>query len=77
MKCAKCGGEHVKITMQQVGAKTRTKKMGCLWSLGRLFMICMTCGLWLLVGKRHRTGNTKFIHKKYAVCQDCGYSWRV
>ena len=77
MKCVKCGSENVTITMQQVGGKTRTKKMGCLWSIGRWLLILCTCGLWLLLGRRKSTSNTKFKNVKYAICQECGHSWKI
>lgn len=77
MKCKHCGSENVTISIQQVGAKTRTRRTGCLWSIGRCFLIFMTGGLWLLIGKRKGTSNTKFKNVKVAICQDCGHSWNV
>ena len=77
MKCVKCGSENVTINMVQKSAKTRTRGTGCLWSLGRLMLICFTCGLWLLVGKRKGTSGTKYRNVKHAVCQNCGHSWKI
>lgn len=77
MKCPKCGSENVNVTSEQTSAKTKGKGMGCLYSLGRLMLICFTFGLWLLVGKRNSTGNTKFKYSTVAICQNCGHKWKV
>jgi len=77
MTCPKCNSQNVNVTAEQTGGKTSIKKSGCLWSLGRLFMIVITCGLWLLVGKRKGTGRTKFKYRTVAICQSCGYRWNV
>ena len=77
MKCVKCGNENVTINMVQESSKARTRSTGCLWSLGRLMLICFTCGLWLLVGKRKLTSKIKHKNVKYAVCQNCGHSWKI
>ena len=77
MKCPKCGSEEVTVTTEQVSGKTRTIHTGCLWELGRLCLIICTCGLWLLIGKRKETGNTKFKNQTVAICQKCGHKWNV
>lgn len=34
MTCPKCNSENVNVTVEQVGGKTRTRKMGCLlWKI--------------------------------------------
>ena len=77
MTCPKCNNENVNVMVEQVGGKTRTRKTGCLWGLGRLMLIFCTCGLWLFIGKRKETDNTKFKNKTAAICQNCGYKWYV
>ncbi len=77
MVCPKCKSENVTVTMEQTGGKTRTRNTGCLWTLGRWFLILCTCGLWLLVGRRKSTGNTKFKNKTVALCQNCGHKWYI
>jgi hypothetical protein len=77
MTCINCGSEHVTLSMERVGDKTRTRNAGCLWALGRFFLILCTCGLWLLVGKRRATSNTTAITKRAALCQDCGHHWFI
>lgn len=75
MKCPKCGSEHVNVSIEQVSSKTKIRKMGCLWGLCRLTLIICTCGLWLLVGKRSRTGKTVHKNKTVCVCQNCAHKW--
>lgn len=77
MKCPKCGSENVNVMVEQATAKTRTRKTGCLWRIGRLFLIICTCGLWLIIGKRKSTSNTQYKNKTVAVCQNCGHRWEV
>ena len=77
MVCPKCGSNNVNVMTEQATAKTRQKKMGCLWSIGRGFLILCTCGLWLLVGRRSGTGKTKFKNNTVAICQNCGHKWNV
>lgn len=77
MVCPKCGCQNVVVTSEQVSAKTKGRKMGCLWSLGRLCLIVCTCGLWLLVGKRKTTGKTTYQNRTVAICQECGNKWQV
>lgn len=77
MTCLKCGSEKVNIQIVQTGAKTRERRRGCLWTLGRWTLILCTCGLWLLVGKSKGKHKTKIEHKKIALCQNCGFEWDV
>jgi hypothetical protein len=77
MVCPKCSSTNVVITSEQVSGKTSVRGKGCLWSLGRGILICMTFGLWLLVGKRKGTEKTKFKNQTVAICQNCGYRWKV
>jgi hypothetical protein len=77
MVCPKCGSTNVMVTTEQVSGKARKKDMGCLWSIGRWFMIICTCGLWLLVGRRKGTDKMKYKNKTVAICQNCGNKWNV
>ena len=77
MICPKCGSQNVNVQIEQISAKTKTRKMGCLWRIGRLLLIICTAGLWLLIGKRKGTEKTKFKNKTVVVCQDCGYHWNI
>ena len=66
MICPKCNSENVNVMLEQVSGKTRTRGMGCLWTLIRWFLIICTLGLWLLIGKRKGTSNTKFKNQTVA-----------
>lgn len=77
MICPKCGSENVNVMTEQVGAKTKSNNMGCLWTLGRYCLIFCTCGLWLLVGKRSGRSKTQFENQTVAVCQNCGHKWNM
>ena len=75
--CPKCRSTNVSFQMVQTGAVTTTKKRGCLFSLGRLFLICVTCGLWLVFGRKKEKSRTTYSHTKVAICQNCGYQWNA
>jgi hypothetical protein len=75
--CSNCGSENVSVQIVQTAAKSRTKNKGCLYTLGRWFLIICTCGLWLLFGKKKAKTTTKFINKKVAICQNCANQWNV
>ena len=75
MQCPRCGSSNVNVQFVQQSATTKTKKTGCLLKLGRLFLILITCGLWLVFGKKKEKSQTMFDNQKRAVCQKCGNSW--
>lgn len=77
MICARCGSDKVNVQIIQTGSKTKKRRTGCLWGLGRLILIICTLGLWLLVGKRKGTDNTKVKNETKAICQNCGHTWDV
>lgn len=73
MICPRCRSDRVSI--QVITDSARTRKRGCLWGIGRLFLILCTCGLWLLIGRSK--SKTKMQTHKEAICQNCGYSFHV
>ena len=73
--CPACGSNNVSVQMVQDNMRTSTKGNGCLWGLGRMLLICCTCGLWLLVGKHKATSTTTVSSRKVHVCQNCGNTW--
>lgn len=77
MQCPNCGSTNVNVQIEQTSAKTKSRDMGCLWSIGRLCLIICTCGLWLLIGRRSKTGKTKFKNRTVAICQNCGNKWYI
>ena len=77
MTCPRCGNQNVNVQLVQMGARTSTKKKGCLYGIARFLLICCTGGLWLLFGKKKATSKTVFAHAKQAVCSNCGHSWTI
>lgn len=75
MTCKKCGSSNVSIQIEQIGSETSYRKRGCLWTIGRWFLILCTCGLWLLIGRAAGKGKTKNKNKTVAICQSCGHKW--
>lgn len=73
MICPKCGSEHVNI---QAVTEAKTKRRGCFrWALWILLAIC-TCGLILIIPAITNSRTKSKTHSE-AVCQNCGYRWRV
>lgn len=77
LRCARCGSCNVQISIVQTGAKTNTRNASLSSRIGRLLLIYLTAGIWLLVTKRKTQSKTKYTNQKMAVCQNCGYSWNV
>ena len=77
LRCASCGSCNVQISIVQTGAKTNTRNASLSSRIGRLLLIYLTAGIWLLVTKRKTQSKTKYTNQKMAVCQNCGYSWNV
>lgn len=77
MVCPKCKSENVTVATEQVGGKTKSNNMGCLWTLGRWTMIICTLGLWLVIGKRKETHKTSVKNQTVGICQSCGHKWKI
>lgn len=77
MVCPKCKSDNVTVTTETTKMSTRNRSRGCLWRIGRAFLIFCTCGLWLLVGKTKGKSNTKVKNKTVCICQNCGYKWYI
>jgi predicted nucleic-acid-binding Zn-ribbon protein len=73
MICPKCGSTNV---ITQAVTNVRTKHRGCLgWMLWILLAI-VTVGLILIIPLITNT-KVKSKTRTEAVCQNCGYRWRV
>lgn len=70
MTCPKCGNNNVSI---QTSTYMKSKRRSFLWNL---FMILITGGLWI-IWMLVRRKKEKKVTTKTAVCQGCGYSWKV
>lgn len=73
MTCKKC--ESDKINVQMV-VKTSKKGRGICKSLLWLILAMFTCGLILIIPLLTKS-KIKSKKQKYAVCQNCGYSWKA
>jgi len=73
MNCPKCKSSNVNV--QVITESMRTRNRGCLWTLGRMILIVCTFGLWLIIGSAK--SKSKMQNHKEAICQNCGYSWKV
>ena len=67
----------MQVQIVQTSASTSTKGKGCLFGIGRLFLIICTGGLWLLFGKKKYKSRTTYSNEKHAVCSNCGYSQAI
>ena len=78
MQCPKCGSNNVNV---QAVSIVKNKKHGCLywlcvgWWLEPIMWLFLTLP-WLII-KIFEPNKVKTKVKGYAVCQDCGYKWRV
>jgi hypothetical protein len=70
MLCQKCSSQNIQIVTETTG---KVHGGSFMQSLGRLFLILCTCGLWLLVPK----GRGKIKSKTKAVCINCGNQWYI
>ena len=82
MTCPKCGSENVTV---QVLTETqlKEKKHGVIWWLcvGWWWVPCkwlvFTLPALIVAIFKPKGYKTKSVHKKMAVCNNCGKSWRV
>lgn len=81
MKCVQCGSENVTIEMVQGGGRTRkhgTGFGGNMNNAGRGLTAIGTLGMSNLVWKKSKgTEKMKYKNEKYALCQGCGYDWKI
>ncbi len=79
MICPKCNSEHVQVTTEQVSGKTKTRKRGSitniLYQMTRMFLCVCIVGFFM--PKTLSNSKTKFKNATVAICQDCGYKWKV
>lgn len=84
MKCPKCKGNDVTISLVEAGSKTTGKTgigvMGHAQNLARTSMALSTLGmsnLFIKKAKPKTTAKTVVKTKKVCLCQDCGHSWTI
>lgn len=89
-RCPKCHGINIEYSIEAVEQHTKgraeVRKKSIVTragnAMGRSFMIGVTAGLWALTPKKSKysekqTSKTKIKNQKYAICKDCGNSWKV
>ena len=77
MKCKKCGSENVNV---QTVSIVKNKHHGVFyWCIGWLIdlMIWACAFIPRLIVAIFRPKGVKTNVKSYAVCQECGYKWKV
>jgi len=78
LKCKRCGSENVNI---QVASEIKRKRKGIIywfiigWWLEIIMWLLFTLP-WLII-KIFKPKKYKSKMIKYAICQNCGYSWKV
>ena len=68
LRCKKCGSTNVNVQLVN-----ESKRRGLLYLLFKIVLFCISVLIWLLSFLLPIKRKTN----KYAVCQNCGYSWRV
>lgn len=75
MKCKQCGSKNVTVKMERETTGAVVKKVSLLRKLGRLTLIMLTCGFWLLVPKKKETHKNTYRTYKKCTCRECGAVW--
>lgn len=82
MKCPKCGSSNINVQMVSE-SKLKNKHQSIFywliigWWLHLIMWFFFTIPM--ILGKMFGSKNKKLVtkHKSMAVCQNCGYSWKV
>lgn len=73
MKCPKCKGENVSV---QAVTTVKTKHRGCLgWFMWIILAIC-TVGIIIIIPLITNSKTKSKTHSE-AICQNCGYRWKI
>lgn len=84
MKCQKCGCGNVNVqVMSNVNSRGGTIPLWYWWSFAWIIDMCLYCcvigffGLTIRHFLKRSAKKTKTSAETYAICQDCGYKWKV
>ena len=81
MFCPQCRSQNIAIQFVETGSSTKKKGNGLggnAYNMTRGIMAISTLGLSNLVMPKAKGKNkTKTKNEKMAICQSCGYSWRM
>lgn len=73
MNCPKCGSGNVSV---QAVTNIKTKRRGCLgWCIWITLALC-TLGLIIIIPLLTNSKTKSKTHSE-AVCQNCGYRWKI
>lgn len=73
MVCSNCGSSNTRVEL--INTNMKHKNVSILRTLIRIFLIFMTCGLWLLVPAGRGTSKVK--NQKIMICNDCGATIKI
>ncbi|NLT38862.1 MAG: hypothetical protein GXX89_00205 [Clostridiales bacterium] len=73
MTCRRCGSQNVAV---QAVTNVRTKHRGCIGWAFWILLACCTVGLILIIPALTNSRTKSKTHTE-AVCQACGYRWKV
>lgn len=90
LKCITCGSKNISVSFQAIEGKSETiseiRKKSVITrtgnKAGRIGMIMATGGLWTIIPKKSdykevQKEKTNIKQIKMAICQNCGYSWKL
>ena len=73
MICPRCNSNNVKV---EIVTDVKTKRRGCIGWFFWILLAIITIGLIIII-PLITNSKTKTKHWTEAVCQNCGYTWRV
>ena len=81
MKCPKCKSQKVTVQIVEEGSKTKRSSPGLIgntYNAARGIASVATLGIaGKILPKAEGKNKTKNSNETYAICQDCGHSWKV
>ena len=73
LQCPKCKSHNIVV---QAVTEVKTKRRGCLGWILWILLACITIGLIIIIPLLTNSKTKSKTHSE-AVCQDCGYRWKV
>ena len=76
-KCPKCGSDNITYQVQELSKFTSKTGNTSARKAGRKALTVATFGMWGLTAKPNGNEHTHVINGTFAICQNCGNSWRI
>ena len=76
-KCPKCGSDNITYQVQELSKFTSKTGNTSARKAGRKALTVATFGMWGLTAKPNGNEHTHVINGTFAICQNCGHSWRI